>query len=613
MSVYVILKKRISIFLLLFCTFLHQLSAQNEIEEIIVSARRFPTIFNYVTVPVEVLTQEEMQEHHSALIATTLESFPGIHFANTGSLGSETTLSIRGQYQRYLKVYIDGIELSDPSGAQVSPDLTNLLSFGINRIELLRGSMGSMYGSDAISGVIDIRTELTQPESNQQKILATYGSYETFNIGYQLTSIGDNGHISLSLNRFVTEGFSSLDVANGNSEKDGHKTNSIRLGISHDLDNFRFNSALIKNDSITEYDNFDADDTFGNHIEKLQTYFMAELSSRPDKMQSQIIRFTHSNYDRIYHDENYPGDYQGNRATLEYLININNSIVIGAIWETEGAVTSDNLNADSTSLGMFANVNFNLFELNVSPSIRVEKQSSFGTNTTPSLSFSYLIKDGLKLRANLSQGYRPPSNYELYAPDVGYGPIGNINLEPEKSTTKDIGFDYKNERYNFGVNIYSLKINNLIFWEYGLGNTQSNNKAVSKGLELYANWNVSEKLKINFNLSHTESKDSNNLPLIRVPKNKARISINIDDFFHHNFVFMLSHTNKTYDMNYFNYPSEQVRLKNYTLASIQINKNITTKTRYLINLNNIIDEQYQTVYGYGSEGRSIYFGYAVNL
>jgi vitamin B12 transporter len=601
-----------SIFILLVFIFSQQVTAQVQIEEIIVSARRFPTAFNLVAVPVEVLNQEEIRSKQSSVITTLLDSFPGIHFANTGPLGSETTVSLRGQYQRYLKVYVDGIELSDPSGPQAAPDLTNLLSFGISRIELIRGSMGSIYGGDAVAGVIDIKTELSSPTLDQQRLLLSYGSYKTYNLGYLMSSVGNDSHFSLSLNKLSSEGFSALDEINGNTEKDGHETNSIRLGFSKEIAAFKVSSILIRNNSMTEYDDFYADDAFGNHTNKNQTYFMTELASA-DPTPSQLLRFSHSSYDRAYYNKDYPAKYQGIRETLEYLANINSSMVAGVIWDKEKSVSSDGLDAESSTIGAFSNINFNFSKLNLSPSIRIENHSDFGKNTIPNLSVNYLISNQLKIRSNISRGYRPPSNYELFAPNVGYGPIGNVNLSPEKSTSRDVGIDYTNTFSNFGINLYSLKIKNLIYWEFGLGNTQSDRLSNSKGVELYGSWVPQNNYEIQASFSHTESNDSEGITLIRVPKNKIRLTLLVNDLYKHKVQLTISHAHKTFDMDYFNFPYEQVKLKNYTLASLQISRAITAKNSYSISLNNLLDEHYQTAYGYGSEGRSVYFTYEADL
>jgi vitamin B12 transporter len=603
-------KVSIFIFLIFICS--QQIVAQAQIEEIIVSARRFPTSFNLITVPVEVLNQEEIRSKKSSVISSLLDSFPGIHFANTGPLGSETTVSLRGQYQRYLKVYIDGIELSDPSGAQTAPDLTNLLSFGISRIELIRGSMGSIYGGDAVAGVIDIKTELSSPTLDQQRLFLSFGTYNTYNLGYLISSVGSDGHFSLSLNKLSSEGFSALDKINGNTEKDGHETDSIRLGFSKEIGAFKIRSTLMRNNSMTEYDDFYADDVFGNYTNKKQTYFMTELTSA-DPNPSQLLRFSYSSYDRAYYNEDYPANYQGTRETLEYLANVNSTIVAGIVWDNEKSISSDGLDAGSSTIGAFSNINFNFSKLNLSPSIRIENNSAFGTNSTPSLSLNYLLSDQLKIRSNFSRGYRAPSNYELFAPNVGYGPIGNINLSPEKSTSRDVGVDYTNTFSNFGINLYSLSIKNLIYWEYGLGNTQSDKSSNSKGVELYGAWIPKNNYEIQASFSHTESKDSEGAPLIRVPKNKTRLTLLANELYGHQIQITISHAHKTFGMNYFNFPYEQVKLKNYTLASLQISRELTSKNSYSISLHNVLDAHYQTAYGYGAEGRSIYFTYEADL
>jgi outer membrane cobalamin receptor len=132
-------------------------------------------------------------------------------------------------------------------------------------------------------------------------------------------------------------------------------------------------------------------------------------------------------------------------------------------------------------------------------------------------------------------------------------------------------------------------------------------------VELYGAWIPKNNYEIQASFSHTESKDSEGAPLIRVPKNKTRLTLLANELYGHQIQITISHAHKTFGMNYFNFPYEQVKLKNYTLASLQISRELTSKNSYSISLHNVLDAHYQTAYGYGAEGRSIYFTYEADL
>ncbi|MEP5566510.1 MAG: TonB-dependent receptor plug domain-containing protein, partial [Halioglobus sp.] len=138
-------------------------SAQNsnKLEEIIVVSSRVPMPLREVGTSVSVVSGGEIQFRGFASLYDVLRTQPGVAVTNTGGMGAPATVRIRGEEGYRTRAYVDGIDVSDPSGIQISPNFEHLMSAGVNRVEILRGPQGLMYGADA-GGVINIQTDTTR-------------------------------------------------------------------------------------------------------------------------------------------------------------------------------------------------------------------------------------------------------------------------------------------------------------------------------------------------------------------------------------------------------------------------------------------------------------------
>ena len=138
------------------------------IDEIVVSANLGETEASRTGTSVTVLTAEEIEKTGETRLTDLLARLPGVGVLARGPLGTQTGLTIRGVSQNYIKVLVDGIDVADPSGPQVAYDFGRLTSFGVDRIEVLRGSQSALYGTQAIGGVISLGTALPEEEGVAQ-------------------------------------------------------------------------------------------------------------------------------------------------------------------------------------------------------------------------------------------------------------------------------------------------------------------------------------------------------------------------------------------------------------------------------------------------------------
>ncbi|MGE4327031.1 MAG: TonB-dependent receptor, partial [Pseudodonghicola sp.] len=204
-----------------------------ELDEITVTANKSgaATPLNRTGATVEVITQEDLKNAGETTIAEYLAREPGITLSSNGGLGSSSTLRIRGLGGSYVKVLINGIDVTDPSSTQIQYNWGDMTTDNIERIEILKGSSSALYGSRAVAGVVSITT-LARPEEPGQKTTMSVegGSNDTWRGSATYGYSGTRGGMAIGIDRIITDGFSS---SAGGTEPDGYQ--GTQLTFSADV------------------------------------------------------------------------------------------------------------------------------------------------------------------------------------------------------------------------------------------------------------------------------------------------------------------------------------------------------------------------------------------
>ena len=137
-------------------------------------------------VTVEVVTKEDLEQSGETLLADYLATLPGVSLTSNGGIGGNASLRVRGLDGAYIGVYIDGIDVNDPSNTQTYFDFGSLTAADVSRVEVLKGAQSALYGSEAIAGVINITTARPTEPGFSQNLAAEYGSYDTRKLSFQL-------------------------------------------------------------------------------------------------------------------------------------------------------------------------------------------------------------------------------------------------------------------------------------------------------------------------------------------------------------------------------------------------------------------------------------------
>ena len=195
--------------------------AAEDLPEIVITVTRLPTKIDQVGSSVSVITAGEIALSQKVVFSDLLSRVPGVVVTRSGGLGGVTTSFVRGAASERTLVLIDGVKVNDLSSPGGGFNFANVLSDNIVRAEILRGPQSTLYGTDAIGGVIDIVTASAKTPLDISG-MAEGGSFGTVRGNAAIGSAGDRYNIRSSVSYIDTKGISSADAAHGNTERDGY-------------------------------------------------------------------------------------------------------------------------------------------------------------------------------------------------------------------------------------------------------------------------------------------------------------------------------------------------------------------------------------------------------
>ncbi len=610
---------------------------------VVVTATRIETPAHEVASSVSVISKEDLDRMKKATVLRTLEEIPGLTVIQNGTPGGAASILIRGANSEHTLVLMDGVELNDPITPARSVDLAHFTLENIERIEILRGPQSTLYGSDALSGVVNIITQKGQGKPKFSLSSAT-GSYGTFFGSAGLSGGTEKVHYSLGTTYFQNNGFSAASTDyEGNEEKDGYRNLSFsgRFGYRF-TDNLELDIILRSLNARIEADNFGGpygDDP--NYLQKNEAYFIkGEIRALlMNNRWEQRLGFSLVDYDRRHEnspDTSHPidseeGYFKSKLLKLHWQNNFflleSNTLIFGIDHQQEQGESeyfSDGIWGPSSILFPLEKSRVTGFYVQnqirvdsrffAAAGIRWDTHNQFGTSTTYRIAPAYFIKTTqTKLKATLGTGFKSPSLYQLYAPPTFLGPVGNEDLRPEQSTAWDIGIEQYLTRGKILLSAVYFKSDykNLIQFDFAQGYTNIG-RAESKGLELLFQARPREGVVLNASYTRTEAMDlDTDTPLLRRPRDKFTASLLLPFLKKVNIRLSLIHIGKSEDLDFSTWPAERVTLSEYTLLNSVLSYDMTPHAQAFLRLDNILNEEYELIKGYGVPGFSVYGG--INL
>jgi len=586
------------------------------LDTIIVSANRTPTEASKVASSVTVIDRDELDKSRLTYIKDYLNRVPGINISNNGPPGSTTSLRMRGAGGQYVLVRIDGIDVSDPSNTQTQASLSNMLAGDVERVEILRGSQSALYGSSAIAGVIDITTRKATENGVHHTLSVEGGSYGTLGAKYGFSGATETTKANISVERRHTDGFSSADKSNGNREKDGYDNLTISATASTQLPNsIRLFSAMRYSHNKGNYDGFGfagpQDEPAGSPRNRSTGDDIGgRVGADFDLLDGQLkntISFQAYKTDRYYRETS-KSDYHGDRQKLEYLgtykINDMFSLSSGMDYGREGTKTSafgSKLKKSTRNAGVFSQLSVEPFDgLTLTGAIRYDHHSVFNGHATYRLTSAWEIAEKTKLRATYATGFRSPSLFELYSS------FGNVNLKPEKSRSFDVGIDQRlfDDRLLLSATWFLLNTDDLIQYSF-ITSTYAQAPGTTRrhGIELAGNFDATDWLSLNASYTRTSAKMENGTHLSYVPRDKVTLGATITP----GEKTALNVTGNWVSGSFGNNSSfVMAELPEYFLLDATLTHKITDNLDFSLKGHNLLNQKYQTIWGYGTARASVY-------
>lgn len=615
----------------------------SEREEIVVLGSFSPRTRGSSGGAVTRLSALDLADRGSTAVADVLREVPGIAVNRSGPVGAVTQVRIRGAEGNHTLVLIDGIEANDPAGA-AEFDFANMSGWGLEALEVLRGPQSSLYGSEAIGGVVHLATPDPAPglEASGQ---ASAGSFGTAHYAARIEGGTEQLRGFVSASRFTTDGVSASAIE---SEDDGYENTSLSGKVVAELSDVVTARVVLRHhDNASDTDSQDfafpetptqglVVDSFG-HVETTQFYGLAEieaslLDGRWLHRASYGVTRSESEF---FDDHDLTNASRGERRKLHYdtSYRFGNAAVRHILTL---ALQQEELEYDSRFLGfagadqeqqddqlsIIGEYGFMLGRVGALDfSVRRDENDRFRNTTTYRASGSYLFEAlGARVHGSLGTGITNPTFLELF----GFFPdsfIGNPDLKPERSTSWDIGVELAilGGRGLLDITYFDAELTDEIVTLFlpTFESTVDNERGESErsGVELSGSLQLDDTWMLRGSYTYLDATDPDGDTEVRRPRHSGSVTAT-GSFLDGRLRASLSalRNGEQEDLEFVSAtPATRVDLDGYTLLGVLIAYRVTDSVEVFVQGENLLDEDYTEVFGYRSPGASAQVGVRASL
>lgn len=600
---------------------------------VVVTATRLEESAREVASSATLITASDMERLQQRLVLDALRHVPGIDVVQAGPAGGATSVFLRGANAEHTLVLVDGIEANDAMSPARAFNFAHLTDDNIDRVEVVRGPQSVLYGSDAIGGVINIITKQGRGEP-RVTVRAEGGALGTYRIGVGLVAASDNVNYSMGVSRYETNGISAADEDLGNLEQDGYaNTNfSTRLGITP-ADNFdvtlyaRFvgTQADIDNGGGAGLDDVNNVDQHDQWLLKAEPRLMLLGERWEQKLGlalTEVNRKNDNGIDPDHPDELTVSTFDSRVSDIDWQHNLylhaNNTLTMGL--ETEEDTGESLFHAQSSfgpftsvfgketvrTWGVYAQDRVKISERFIATAgARADDHEKFGTHGTYRLTGAYLFDNvGAKFRATIGTGFKAPSLFQLFSS------FGDPDLKPEQSLGWDAGID----QTLWGTTAFSLTwfhndFDDLIDFDSAANRFTNLGGAQTSGLELSASLEPVARMGLQASYTYTDANDkATKQDLIRRAKHKGAVTASYAVVGSGHISLSGIYVGKRDDNDFSTFPASRVRLDDYFLVNLAASYDVGEQFQVFGRIENLMNEDYAVVPGYGVPGIAAYLG-----
>jgi vitamin B12 transporter len=621
------------------------------LDEVILTASKYEKKQSETGKVVTVINRDQLEKSSGKTLSELLNTVVGTAIIGANNnLGTNLTTSIRGSSAGNVLILIDGIPVNDPSVITNYFDLNFINIDQVERIEILKGGQSTLYGSDAVAGVINIISKKAGADKLNFHGNFSGGSYQTLQQSLGITQGGNNVDYSIYYTHLNSDGISTAyDKDNtGQFDKDNYKQHvvngrigfragkQVKVNLSGTYSNYK---TELDASAFTDERDYSAKNnnrqlgsglvyTFNKgalHVN--YNYNRAERSYLDDSSykSSPYVSYAKSIYiGRTHYAELY-GNWKFNKWELlvggDYRFNNTNQ----SYWSTGpfGAYAPPVLNVEMNQISPYASLIYKKTNFNLELGSRLNIHSAYGNNVTFTFNPSYLIRNKTKIFGNLYSAFKTPTLYQLFDQTAG-----NINLTPEKSIIAEAGTElFIIKSFKARLVGFYRQTKDAIVYTFNPSTFESKYGNVSKqtnfGTELEAGYTAG-KLNITANYTYTNGKttsaydgtgaplgkDTSYFNLYRIPKHTINLNagVQITKAF-----FVSTQIRSVSKREEFIYGSVPEILKAYIITDIYSEYKFGEKAKLFLDLKNISNKQYFDLLGYNTRKFNFVTGVSFNL
>ncbi|MDB5709222.1 MAG: TonB-dependent receptor [Sphingomonas bacterium] len=593
--------------------------ADQRTEPDIIVAAGVPQYAREVGQAVTVITRATIEQRQAVSIADLIATTPGVTMSRNGPIGGFTAIRIRGAEGEQTLTIIDGVRVNDPSSPGGGFDFANLLAGSVDRVEILRGPNSVPWGSQALGGVVNIVTAAPS-YGVQGRGSIEYGAHDSVFANAAISGANDHFSGALTAGYLHTDGIS---VAANGTEPDGYRqygaTGRVGINITQDIG---LDLRAYYAHSRAALDGFPppnytlADDPEYSTTQELYGYAGVHANFLDGRFKNRVA-FTIADINRDNFDPTFgtaPSfigrgrsqryEYQGDFQLIDQV-----RLVAGA--EHEDTRFNDGSTFVSTGVTSFYGeaIVKPVRQVTVTGGIRHDQHKAYGSHTTFGADAVLALDSGTTIRASYGEGFKAPTLYQLYAPFYGFK-----DLKPETARNYDVGASqsFLGGKGSVGVTYFHRDTTNQIDFDLGLFAYRNIARTRANGVEFELTLRPINELTFTANYSYIHAENLSagfvGKDLARRPRQTVNVSLDYKLPFGLSVGGTISHVGDSFDN-----AGNTTRLDGYVLAGVRAEMPIGDYFAVYGRVDNLFDERYQTVSGYGTLGRAAYGGVRVKL
>ncbi len=612
-----------------------------DIDQIIVVGARTPLTISQIGNATTIITREQIEQRQARYVTDLLRSVPGFSVSHTGVIGSQTQVRVRGAEANHVLVLIDGVRANDPAtGDEFRWEY--LTTGNIERIEIVRGPQSALWGSDAVAAVVHVITRDGRGGSNFSSYVEV-GSNNTGNIGASGAVGSNNWSLSGGVEYANTDG--SNISREGNEDDDSDLTTVSLAARFTATDALTFNAQLRAVDAYSQFDPVDfavtglpTDGDVATQTDNFYASVGAKLESPAGRVTNQLHARYYESDNRNFSDGVQNSSAASDRMTFMFQSDINlgdNRLSLAleqesTNFEQRGDIgfgdPNQNQKMDITSvIAEYQGLSHERFTWLLSG--RFDDNSDFDDAVNGRLSLAYQLSDATKLRGTVGTGQKNPTFTERF----GFFPgqfVGNPELLPERSVSYEVGLDrdFLDGALAFQVTLFQQdlrdEINGFVFDFDTFLATAENKDGTSErsGVELASQWQVNEHFELGASYTYTDATEQDaageDVRELRRPRHAGSLSANFQSSNERIRANLTADYGGDRDDIFFPpFPAlpEIVTLQSYWLLDMTVQYQLTSTFGVYMKGTNLLDENYEQVYGYQTLGRAGYIGIRANF